>query len=54
MFVFPIRLSGQEFKLPDWARSTQYALLSQYADEEAIVAALVGAFEKEAPRPLAG
>ena len=54
MFVFPIRLSGQEFKLPDWARSTQYALLSQYADEEAIVAALVGAFEKEATRRLAG
>jgi TIR domain len=54
MFVFPIHLSGQEFKLPDWARSTQYALLSQYADEEAIVAALVGAFEKRASRSPAG
>ncbi len=52
MFVFPIRLNGPDFKLPDWAESTQYTALSKYADEEAIVAALVAAFEKEsAPLP---
>lgn len=47
MFVFPIRLSGDEFKIPEWAKSTQYALRSQYADEEALIAALISAFEKE-------
>jgi hypothetical protein len=54
MFVFPIRLSGPEFKLPDWAQSTQYARLSQYADEEMTVAALVAAFEKESAGRLGG
>ena len=48
MFVFPIRLPG-EFPLPEWTRSTQYALLGQYPDEDTLVDSLISAFVKESP-----
>ena len=54
MFVFPIRLSGPKFELPGWAGYLQQCASRQYADEEATVAALVDAFEKESVRLLGG
>lgn len=48
MLVFPVRLGGPEFTLPVWAQGTQYVQHSQHADEDAIVTALLSAFEKKA------
>ena len=51
MFVFPVRLSGEEFKLPEWAKRTQYALRSHYRDDEGVVEALISAFDKRSQPP---